>query len=183
MRFFKQSIVYSLLILTLTLLIGCHADSKRDTSYSNASAANMTIVNVVVDRHQFSTLATAVTEAQLVDALQASGPYTLFAPTNDAFNQLPDGVLAKLLKPENRHVLQEILKYHVVRGDFPAEKVVNSKMLPTLEGQPLTVRVDNNDVFVDDAKVTQTNLNAGNGVVHQIDKVLLPHGLDLGTLK
>ncbi|QDU32024.1 Immunogenic protein MPT70 precursor [Poriferisphaera corsica] len=141
-----------------------------------------TIVNVVIDRPQFETLATAVSEAQLKSALEASGPYTLFAPTNDAFNALPSGVLQKLLKPENRGKLQMVLKFHVVRGYFPADKVMKTSRMLTLEGQSLSVDVRGNEVYIDGARVTQTNLDAKNGVVHQIDKVLLPTGFDVNSL-
>ncbi|WP_432798522.1 fasciclin domain-containing protein [Poriferisphaera sp. WC338] len=142
-----------------------------------------TIVAVLSDHNQFSTLDKAVREAQLTRVLQERGPYTLFAPTDDAFDDLPDGVLEKLLKPENRWYLQMILKYHVVKGQYDMAKIGQEHDLRSLEGQKLIIRTDGDQIYVSGARVTNTDLISRNGVVHQIDKVLLPDRFDVNDLR
>ena len=142
-----------------------------------------TLVSVVGDERNLSTLGVAIREAGLSDALEGAGPFTLFAPTDEAFSALPEGVLSKLLKPVNRVTLQTILRYHVVQGDYRAEQVIGMTQMHTLEGQAIKVSVKDGHAFVDGAKVLRTNLDAGNGVVHEINKVLIPDGLNLDDLK
>lgn len=121
----------------------------------------------------FKTLIKALTAAGLTDTLQGDGPFTIFAPTDAAFAKLPQDAVRDLLKPENKQILQQILNYHVVSG-----KVLSSDLksgdLKSLQGDPITVKVNSNGVEVNDAKVTKADIQGSNGVIHQIDTLILP---------
>ena len=132
------------------------------------------IVAVASGNPDFSTLVAAIKAADLVDALSAAGPYTVFAPTNAAFAALPAGTLDSLLKPENKAKLQAILKYHVVSGDVKAADVVKLSSASTLEGSAVAIAVAGGKVEVNQANVTATDIAASNGTIHVIDAVLLP---------
>ena len=133
------------------------------------------IVDTAVGAGQFKTLAAALEAAGLIDALKGTGPFTVFAPTDEAFAKLPAGTVESLLRPENKEKLKSILLYHVVSGNVPASKVVklNGRWVKTLQGSSIKVRTKHG-VRVDNAKVTQTDINASNGVIHVIDTVLMP---------
>ena len=132
------------------------------------------IVAVASGNADFSTLVAAIKAADLVDALSAAGPYTVFAPTNAAFAALPAGTLDSLLKPENKAKLQAILKYHVVSGDVKAADVVKLSSANTLEGSAVAIAVAGGKVKVNQANVTATDIAASNGTIHVVDAVLLP---------
>ena len=132
-----------------------------------------TIVDVAV-ANNFTTLVAAVQAADLVDVLNGDGPFTVFAPTDEAFADLPDGTLDDLLLPENKSTLIAILQYHVVAGEVTAEQVVNLTTAQTLEGSSLDIMVENGTVKINDATVETTDVEASNGVIHVIDTVLLP---------
>ena len=132
------------------------------------------IVAVASGNPDFSTLVAAIKAADLVDALSAAGPYTVFAPTNAAFAALPAGTLDSLLKPENKAKLQAILKYHVVSGDVKAADVVKLSSANTLEGSAVAIAVAGGKVKVNQANVTATDIVASNGTIHVVDAVLLP---------
>jgi transforming growth factor-beta-induced protein len=134
------------------------------------------IVDTAVGAGQFKTLAAALGAAGLVDTLKGAGPFTVFAPTDAAFAKLPAGTVESLLKPENKATLTAILTYHVVSGKVPASTVVtlNGKSVRTVNGAEVKVKVDGSSVFVNDSKVTATDVSATNGVIHVIDTVLLP---------
>src|SRR5579883_2507444 len=138
---------------------------------ANASAAD--IVDTAVAGH-FNTLIAAVKAAGLVDALKGPGPFTVFAPTDEAFAKLPPGTVENLLKPENKAELRKILTYHVVAGRVTASDVVKLDSAKTLEGGSLTIHKGNGGVMVNGAHVTKTDIAASNGVIHVIDAVLLP---------
>lgn len=123
---------------------------------------------------QFNTLATALKAADLVDTLKGPGPFTVFAPTDEAFAKLPAGTLEDLLKPENKAKLQSILKYHVVSGTVMASDVKKLHTAKTVEGRELTIETLNGAVVVNGAKVTKADIVASNGVIHAVDTVLLP---------
>jgi transforming growth factor-beta-induced protein len=123
-----------------------------------------------------STLVAAVTAAKLVDTLSGAGPFTVFAPTNEAFAALSPGVLTALLKPENIKALTSILTYHVASGEVLSSDLTNGEQIKTLEGQDVNVTISGSDVSINAAKVTDPNVFAVNGVVHVIDAVLLPPG-------
>jgi transforming growth factor-beta-induced protein len=141
-----------------------------------AAAQPGTIVDIAVGNPAFSTLVTAVKAAGLVETLSGKGPFTLFAPTNEAFAALPKGTLEKLLKPENRTLLQKVLTYHVVSGNLMAKDLRSSKVA-TVAGSTVVVNVQNGKVNVNNAAVIKADVAARNGVIHVIDKVLLPPGL------
>jgi uncharacterized surface protein with fasciclin (FAS1) repeats len=133
------------------------------------------IVETAVAAGQFKTLAAALEAAGLIDALTGEGPFTVFAPTDEAFAKLPAGTVESLLKPENKEKLKSILLYHVVPGSVTAKQVtkLNGRSVKTLEGSSIKVGTMNG-VTVDDARVTKTNIHASNGVIHVIDTVLMP---------
>ena len=146
-------------------------------------ASTTDIVGVASANPSTTTLVTALEAAGLVEALQAPGPFTVFAPTNDAFAALPAGVLDKLVQPQNKAALTQILTYHVVNGEVMAAQVTNGPV-PTLEGQSITLSTANGGVTINNvAKVTTPDVDASNGVIHLIDTVLLPPGFDPATLK
>jgi len=131
------------------------------------------IVDTAVAGH-FTTLVSAVKAAGLVDTLKGPGPFTVFAPTDEAFAKLPAGTLDSLLKPENKAKLQKILTYHVVAGKVMAADVMKLSSAKTVEGENVTISVKNGAVMVDNANVTKADIMTSNGVIHVIDTVLLP---------
>jgi uncharacterized surface protein with fasciclin (FAS1) repeats len=133
------------------------------------------IVDVAVRAGQFNTLAAALGAAGLVDTLKGDGPFTVFAPTDEAFAKLPAGTLDSLLKPENRDQLVAILTYHVVPGKVLAAEVVELSEVGTVNGEELTIAVVDGKVRIDDANVIATDVAASNGVIHVIDAVMLPN--------
>ena len=132
------------------------------------------IVDTAVAAGSFKTLVAAVQAAGLVETLKGKGPFTVFAPTDEAFAKLPAGTLDNLLKPENKEKLKAILTYHVVAGKVMAKDVVTLKEAKTVNGQMLTITVKDGKVMVDKANVVKTDVAAGNGVIHVIDAVVLP---------
>jgi uncharacterized surface protein with fasciclin (FAS1) repeats len=130
------------------------------------------IVDIAVADGRFTTLVAAVQAAGLVDTLKSDGPFTVFAPTDDAFGKLPAGTVAALLR--DIPTLTDILLYHVVSGEVMASQVVGLTSAPTVQGQPVIVSVDNGSVYINDAKVIITDIQASNGVIHVIDTVILP---------
>jgi uncharacterized surface protein with fasciclin (FAS1) repeats len=162
--------------ILLTILIG---------GFLSASAQK-TVVDVAVGSKAHTTLVAAVKAADLVGTLQSAGPFTVFAPTNEAFAKLPKGTVETLLKPENKSTLTTILTYHVVAGNLDAAAVVKAindgkgkVTLKAVSGGTLTASLKNGKVILTDEKggtatVTATDLKAGNGIVHVIDAVVLP---------
>jgi uncharacterized surface protein with fasciclin (FAS1) repeats len=132
------------------------------------------IVDTAVAAGSFQTLAKALDAAGLVETLKGEGPFTVFAPTDEAFAKLPAGTLEELLKSENKGKLTAILTYHVVPGKVLATQVVNLKSAKTVNGQSVTITTEGDTVRVDDAKVVKTDILCSNGVIHVIDSVLLP---------
>ncbi|TCP39703.1 fasciclin domain-containing protein [Rhodovulum marinum] len=132
------------------------------------------IVDIAASNDQFSTLVAAVTAADLVGTLKGDGPFTVFAPTNAAFDALPPGTVETLLKPENKDQLVKVLTYHVVPGAVTSDQLAGQRLnVATVQGQ--TVHVDGtHGVRVNKARVTSADIMASNGVIHVIDKVLLP---------
>ena len=133
------------------------------------------IVETAVGAGSFKTLVKALEAAELVDALKGEGPFTVFAPTDEAFAKLPAGTLEELLKPENKEQLRAILLYHVVPGKFAAADVVklNGREVETLEGSKVKVKTGDS-VMVDNARVVKTDVMTSNGVIHVIDTVIMP---------
>lgn len=155
-------------------------------STMTAFSQGKNIVDVASSSKDFTTLVAALDAADLVTTLQGEGPFTVFAPTNDAFNKLPEGTVASLLLPENKQQLAKILTYHVVSGNLDASAVVSAikkgkgkAVLTTVSGGTLTATMDKDKVKLTSdsgnyAYVIQTDLKASNGVIHVIDSVLLP---------
>jgi uncharacterized surface protein with fasciclin (FAS1) repeats len=141
---------------------------------ANVRAAGNDIVDTAVSAGQFNTLAAALGAAGLVETLKGPGPFTVFAPTDDAFAKLPAGTVENLLKPENKDQLTAILTYHVVPGKVMAADVVKLDEAKTVNGKMIDVSVMGDKVMTNDATVTKTDIQASNGVIHVIDSVILP---------
>jgi len=151
-----------------------HAE-KHHHGEHKMEQVKLDIVDTAAGNENFTTLVAAVKAAGLVDALKGKGPFTVFAPTNEAFAALPEGTVENLLKPENKEKLQAVLKYHVVSGKIKAGDIANgSTDVETLQGSTVNVEKGATGVSVDGAKVTTADLKTSNGVIHVIDKVILP---------
>ena len=154
------------------------AESPAESGTS-APESPATVVDVAASNDDFSTLVTAVDSAGLAETLSGDGPFTVFAPVNDAFAALPPGTLDSLLLPENQDQLTAVLTYHVVPQEAMADDLTDGMTVTTVQGQPLTVGVTDAGVTLTDAtgntvSVVQVDIEAGNGVVHVIDGVLIP---------
>jgi uncharacterized surface protein with fasciclin (FAS1) repeats len=165
--------------MTVAAALALFAATPAFAGHCNSSAAHAhadkpSIVETAVSSDDFETLTAALTSAGLVEALSGEGPFTVFAPTDEAFAKLPKGTVESLLKPENKAELVRILSYHVVAGNMPAAKVVKKSGADTLAGPRLAFVVSDEGVKVGDANVIQTDLECSNGVIHVIDTVLLP---------
>jgi uncharacterized surface protein with fasciclin (FAS1) repeats len=135
------------------------------------------IVETAINADGFNTLVTALQEAELVSTLQGEGPFTVFAPTDEAFAALPEGTLESLLQPENRDQLVNILTYHVVPGKVMASDVTQLEEANTVAGSAISIQVSDGNVMLtgdNTAQVVQTDIEASNGVIHVIDTVLMP---------
>jgi len=143
------------------------------------AVAKADIVDTAVSAGSFKTLVAAVQAAGLVNILKGDGPFTVFAPTDDAFAKLPKGTVESLLKPENRSKLQAILTYHVLAGKVYASDVVKLSGAETVQGQQVDIAVNDGKVTVDNANVVKTDIETSNGVIHVIDSVILPADKDI----
>jgi uncharacterized surface protein with fasciclin (FAS1) repeats len=141
---------------------------------SPARAQSKDIVDTAVAAGSFTTLAKALTAADLVSTVKGPGPFTVFAPTDEAFAKLPAGTLENLLKPENKAMLKRVLTYHVVSGKVMAADVVKLDSAKAVSGDTLSITHKGSAVMVDKAKVVKTDIAASNGVIHVVDTVLLP---------
>jgi len=139
-----------------------------------AHAADKDIVDTAIAAGDFKTLAAALEAADLVGTLKGEGPFTVFAPTDAAFEKLPAGTVETLLKPENKQKLVDVLTYHVVPGKVMAADVVGLDEAKTVNGKAIDITVEGNAVKVNEANVTATDIEASNGVIHVIDAVILP---------
>ena len=181
----KKSII-AIAAASVLLLSACGSDgSTSDTTVAATDSTEMAtevgnIVAVAQGNPEFSTLVAAVTAAGLGEALSGAGPFTVFAPTNAAFEALPAGLLEKLLLPENKEVLTKILTYHVVAAKVMAADV-KAGDVATLEGSSFAVTTEGG-VKVNAANVTATDVPASNGVIHVIDAVLVPASIDVSSL-
>ena len=133
------------------------------------------IVDTAVAAGTFKTLAAALEAGDLVGTLKADGPYTVFAPTDEAFAKLPEGTVEMLLLPENKDKLVAILTYHVVPGKVSAAEVVTMQSAPTANGSNLAIRLIDETVFINDSRVVATDIEASNGIIHVVDDVILPN--------
>ena len=163
--FKKIASVLTFVLASLTLSSAAHADHhgmKKD------------IVDVAAANGSFSTLVAAVKAAGLVDTLKGDGPFTVFAPTDEAFAKLPASTVENLLKSENKDKLTAILTYHVVSGKVMAADVVKLDSATTVQGQSVNVTTNDGSVMINNANVVMADVKASNGVIHVIDTVLLP---------
>lgn len=152
------------------------AMSLPQGSISTANAAEKDIVTTAVETGSFKTLAAALKAGGLVETLQGKGPFTVFAPTDEAFANLPAGTVETLLKPENKDQLVSVLKYHVVAGNVAAAQVVKLDAAETVNGQRVDIKVEDGKVQVDQATVVKADIHCSNGIIHVVDQVLLPSG-------
>ena len=193
--------MFALIAMTV---ISCNTNQKKDKNNSgemvqdsSVTSSEMdsqddmkngeTVADIAMSNDNFSTLVTAIKAAGLGETLQGDGPFTVFAPTNDAFNKLPDGTVDTLLKPENKDKLTSILTYHVVSGEFMAADVMKAIKdgngtyeINTIEGTKITATMDGDNVILTDvagnkSTVTMTDIDGSNGVIHAIDTVLMPN--------
>ncbi|RLQ19584.1 fasciclin domain-containing protein [Vibrio sp. SBT000027] len=155
----------SVLVATLLFTAFAHAnhhEMKKD------------IVDVAAENGSFNTLVAAVKAADLVDTLKGEGPFTVLAPTDEAFAALPEGTVDMLLKPENKDKLVAVLTYHVIPGKIMAAEVMKLNSAVTVQGSAVMIAIDDSNVMIDNAKVIMPDVEASNGVIHVIDAVLLP---------
>jgi uncharacterized surface protein with fasciclin (FAS1) repeats len=143
-------------------------------SDTEVGKSDKNIVELASETPSLSTLVQAVKAAGLVEVLQGDGPFTVFAPTNEAFSALPDGTLENLLKPENKDQLVQILTYHVVAGKVMSTDLSDGMSAETVEGSEIDISVGDNGVGINNASVAIADIEASNGVVHVIDTVILP---------
>jgi uncharacterized surface protein with fasciclin (FAS1) repeats len=168
---------FSILAVALLVLgiVGTGSISQPAQAVTPEKTATKNIVETAVGAGSFKTLVRALEAAGLVEALQGEGPFTVFAPTDEAFAKIPAGTLEELLKPENKEKLRAILLYHVVPGRVVAADVVrlHGREVKTLEGSKVRIRTSNG-VMVDNARVVKTDVLTSNGVIHVIDTVIMP---------
>lgn len=150
------------------------AAASAQTAASTGEMKKMDIVDTAMSAGMFNTLVAAVKAGGLVETLKGPGPYTVFAPTDEAFAKLPAGTVENLLKPENKEMLVKILTYHVVPGNAMASDVVKQKKWKTVQGQELMVQVKDGKVWIDKSTVLKPDIAASNGTIHVIDTVLMP---------
>jgi uncharacterized surface protein with fasciclin (FAS1) repeats len=158
---------------SIALLIGIGIAFSSLTAVAS-SDKSMDVVDMAAHTGQFNTLVQAIQAAELESVLRGEGPFTVFAPTDEAFAKLDPGTLENLLKPENKADLQAILTYHVIPGSIMSAEVTQMEAGKTVNGEDLTFRTEDGSVYVNNAKVIQADVQASNGVIHVIDTVLLP---------
>ena len=169
MKIFNVLLITVLLISAPALLIA--------GNYGTQTKMSMDIVDTAISAKSFNTLVAALKAADLVDVLKGEGPFTVFAPTDDAFAKLPDGTLESLLQPENKAKLQAILTYHVVPGRHMAADVMKMNSAKTVNGQSFKIHSSYGNAMVDNARIVKTDIEASNGVIHVIDSVILPKNM------
>ena len=156
----------SLALVALVVFTACDSDSVdpvvTDSIFETARASG------------FTTLVAALEAADLDETLDSQGPFTVFAPTDEAFSKLADGVIADLLKPENKATLVDILTYHVVEGRVTSDQVVTLSSAKTLQGADVDIEVTDGSVSINGATVTTVDIETANGIIHVVDSVLLP---------
>jgi uncharacterized surface protein with fasciclin (FAS1) repeats len=162
-------------VLSLAAVVGLVAIATGFAAEGKAKRKmGKDIVDTAVAAGNFKTLAAALTAADLVETLKGKGPFTVFAPTDEAFAKLPKGTVEDLLKPENKKKLAGILTYHVVAGKVMAADVVKLTEATTVQGSKVSIKVTDGKVMVDAANVVKTDIGCSNGVIHVIDAVILP---------
>ena len=187
--------LFTVAILTLAMFswtanAQCPSMTSKQSSCSSAKASTCSsgtltsvtrpdIVETAVSAGSFNTLVAAVKAAGLVEVLQGDGPFTVFAPTDEAFAKIPQEKIASLLKPENKGLLTSILTYHVVPGKVTAEQVVKLSNATSVNGQRVDIKTEGGKVFIDGAQVITADIACSNGVIHVIDSVIMPSTNDI----
>ena len=174
-------------VASLALVVGLVAGTTSSGAKSGKSTKKQTIAQIASGSKQFDTLTSLLSKAGLVETLNGKGPFTVFAPTNEAFGMLPPGTVQNLVKPENKAMLTKVLTYHVVPGDYDTTKLRamilagnGTAMLTTVEGEKLSLMMNgSSNILVKDAKgdvadITIADVQQSNGVIHVIDRVLMP---------
>ena len=170
----RNKYLFTALFLALAVTACAKDAPQASTTAASQAAPDPDIVAVAAGAGQFQTLVAAVQAAGLVETLQSPGPFTVFAPTDEAFAKLPAGTVDSLLLPENKDKLTAILTYHVVAGEVLAADVVKLDSANTVEGQPVAIDASDAGVRINDANVIKADVMASNGVIHVIDTVLIP---------
>jgi uncharacterized surface protein with fasciclin (FAS1) repeats len=165
---------YPAVLVLAAMAFGAAFMARPSVTVAADEPAKKDIVDTAVAAGNFKTLAAALKAAGLVDTLKGAGPFTVFAPTDEAFSKLPAGTVEGLLKPENKEKLVAILTYHVVPAKAMAKDVAGMSAAKTVNGKELKLKVDGGKVMVDQATVTTADVEASNGVIHVIDRVLMP---------
>jgi uncharacterized surface protein with fasciclin (FAS1) repeats len=161
---FTTLVSLTIFFFASTILASDHKKSK--------SSEKKDIISIALEAGSFKTLATALTEANLVETLQGDGPFTVFAPTDEAFAKLPEGTVERLLK--DKDALTKILLYHVVSGNVTSDEVIKLNSATTLAKSDVKIKVEDGKVFINNSQVTTADIIASNGVIHIIDTVLIP---------
>ncbi|WP_163381887.1 fasciclin domain-containing protein [Cyclobacterium sp. SYSU L10401] len=161
-------------VFVMALMLSATVFANDDEKKPVKKAADKDIVDLAAGTDFLSTLVAAVKAGGLVDVLKGDGPFTVFAPTNDAFAKLPAGTVENLLKPENKDQLVKILTYHVVPGNIKASDLENGMEVETVQGQKIKVMLADGKAMINEATVTAADIEATNGMVHVIDSVILP---------
>ena len=180
MKVLRSGALVAVALIVALTLSACSSDSEETMDTAAEETTVGTIVDVASGAGNFNTLVAAVTAADLVETLSGTGPFTVFAPTDEAFAALPAGVLDALLLPENKEILVKILTYHVVSGMVMAADITDGDVA-TVEGSNVML-VTTSGVKVNDANVVSADVPASNGVIHAIDAVILPPGVDVAAL-
>ena len=166
----KLTIITIMLAVPSIVFAGGHGYSKDQSGAMNKKD----IVDTARSAGSFDTLVAAVQAAGLTDTLKSEGPFTVFAPTDDAFAKLPAGTVEELLRPENKAKLQSILTYHVVAGKVMSKDAVKLTSAKTVNGESFQIRKGGNGLMVDDATVVKADIVTSNGIIHVIDRVIMP---------
>jgi uncharacterized surface protein with fasciclin (FAS1) repeats len=166
--------LHSYFIKTLTVVIRSLGNKRPASKLTIKNNYIMNIVETAVNHGSFKTLVTAVTAADLVETLTSEGPFTVFAPMDDAFGKLPEGTVETLVKPENKEQLTSILTYHVLAGKIMSTDLSDGMKAKTVNGKEVTVHLKEGKVFINDAEVVLADVETDNGIIHAVDKVIMP---------
>lgn len=166
-KLFFAAMILGSFMFTSNINAQCGSDTGK-------TMAKNDIVEIAVNTEFLSTLVAAVTAGDLVDVLKSDGPFTVFAPTNEAFAALPEGTLESLLKEENKDQLIQVLTYHVVSGEVKSTDLSDGMKAKTVEGSEIKINISESGAKINEANVTSADIVAANGIVHVIDKVILP---------
>ena len=166
-----HALVIGFLVVVLPAVV---LGANHGKTGSAMTSGSMDVVDMAAHTGQFNTLVAAIQAADLEEVLRGEGPFTVLAPTDEAFAKLPAGTVEDLLKPENKEKLQALLTYHVIPGRVYAKDVMGMEAGKTVNGEEVRFKTEGGSVYADDAMITQTDIEASNGVIHIIDTVIMP---------